>query len=197
MPETMDDLVLEIKRMVDSNDSFTPEMLEFLRDNERFSSEYEYNLLRGWVENGLRKYDDAVSSLSKAAQINPQAGWVHYRLGQAYEGLGDYGNALKSYIMAVKKKPRRADFWLSKALMEDELGMIQKAYHSLDKSVDLGDEGGWARFHKAKILLYMGYPEKAGETLAQAIKENPGEESFKKLMDDVRGYAGGHDGSKA
>jgi tetratricopeptide (TPR) repeat protein len=48
----------------------------------------------GWTLSNARRYDEAIAEFGKALELDPNDGFTHFNLGQAYEFKGDLSNAL-------------------------------------------------------------------------------------------------------
>ena len=59
---------------------------------------------KGYAENALSRYDQAISSYTKGAEINSYDSWVFNSRGLSYLQKGDYTKALQDFTTAIKKQ---------------------------------------------------------------------------------------------
>jgi tetratricopeptide (TPR) repeat protein len=59
---------------------------------------------KGYAENALSRYDQAISSYTKGAEINSYDSWVFNSRGLSYLQKGDYTKAVQDFTTAIKKQ---------------------------------------------------------------------------------------------
>ena len=93
---------LQMKRFKDAR-----RILTEVTDQYKSSFEGFYNL--GLAHSGLKDYASAVSSLQKAAEINPDDTDTHYQLGYSFYKLNKEDEAYREYEMLLKLDKTKAE----------------------------------------------------------------------------------------
>jgi len=187
MPEDSVELGKRLAELSQRSNDQTQVMLDLILEHEKKSpQDHMSHVYKGWVYTMLGKYNRARQSLEHALNLNPKSAWAHFRKGEVYQMEGEHAHALECFIKAVKLKPHRADFWLEKAAEEDELHLLDQAMHSYEKAMKLGDKSGWAWYGTARIQYVQGRKQEAIESARKASADNPTEETFRRLEQDIK-----------
>ena len=70
----------------------------------------------------LRRYDDALATLDRAARLDSKDGEVFFMIGQVLAEAGDTQRAINSFQQAVELKPKLLDGWLSLGALHEAIG---------------------------------------------------------------------------
>ena len=85
----------------------------------------------------LRKYEDALATLDRAARLDQNEGEVYFMLGQVFSEAGDTVRAINAYQRATELKPDLLDSWLSLgALYEARGDAIAERYYNTATAID-------------------------------------------------------------
>lgn len=95
---------------------------------------------KGWCENELGEYEDAVASLKKCVSLDDKYSYAYSELGYAYSKI--YDNAIASYRSAIdltKEKTaapilRLADMYYDNVMNYDSTTVYFKKYVQLDQT---------------------------------------------------------------
>jgi tetratricopeptide (TPR) repeat protein len=91
----------------------------------------------------MDQLDDAVNSLRKAIQLDPQRGEAYYNLGLVYRRKGQPELALQAYREGLRVNPRMADAHLNLANLYLEKQMHKQAIIHYQQALDL--RPGWEK----------------------------------------------------
>jgi tetratricopeptide (TPR) repeat protein len=103
-----------------------------------------YNLGRTQWE--LKKFDEAIKTLEKAAQIQPGYMDTYYFLGLAYGGKNDYKTALKWLDKAVEQDPTKGVYYYNRGIAKGQISIKADFCSDFKKAYELGFEG-------AKVMI--------------------------------------------
>jgi tetratricopeptide (TPR) repeat protein len=86
-------------------------------------------LQKGVVALSEKQFGTAVTSLQKALGYDPQNGYIHYNLAEAYLFQKNYADAEKALNMAAALMPRRAD-------VNERLGLVYEKQKKWDSALN-------------------------------------------------------------
>ena len=150
---------------------------------------------------GQKRYDEAVVQLKKATDLWSGNHTAWYSLGGAYDGKGDFANAVDATSHAVQLVPEQPMYQLHhgvylfekavQAAREDQARRenkkpaevdpdlssvnFEKALQHLQEAVKLNDELWRAHYFIGKIYSLTGKSKEAAEELTKALKSAPPE----------------------
>lgn len=132
--------------------------------------------IRGDVMSSMKNYLGALLEYKKAVELGPKQPGTHYKLGNAYWKLDDWGPATKQFQAELGIDPTNCDArWkLGDILLQQHLdpkqalGYVSQAIEQCSYLTD-------ARVDRAKALLLLNRPAKALPDLQIAEKELPDE----------------------
>lgn len=128
--------------------------LEFHRSGQHDEAEKLYAQVRhgapklydGWYLSGTLAFqrgghlEEAVTYLTRAQRLDPQAAQCKLFLGMALADLGRHGEAEKSLRAAVQKLPNYPDAWQNLARCESALGRRSEAVESVQRALALAPD---------------------------------------------------------
>jgi tetratricopeptide (TPR) repeat protein len=157
-------------------------MLASIADQERHSpTDDRLLVLKGWTLTNLGRTDEAIKAFDHALQFNPKSVWAIFRKGQALRDAQRYGQARDCFAAALKLKPLSSEFWVEKALVEDEMDLVSESMRSYEKAIQTGDKTGWGWAGKARIYASLNKLEEALDAVRTALKMDPEEAEFRRL----------------
>ena len=84
---------------------------------------------RGYELLGLDKFDEAITNLLKAVQLNPKDAVSFYNLGKALHKRGDYSNAITYLNRAVVLNPQNAAAFDVRGLVHYQMSDVDSAIY--------------------------------------------------------------------
>jgi len=89
---------------------------------------------------GLGRYEEAISALDRAIQLDPDLARAHRARGATLLGLGRYEEALAAFDRAIELDPDDAWAHYNRACAYSLLGRKNEALHNLKTAIDLDGE---------------------------------------------------------
>jgi tetratricopeptide (TPR) repeat protein len=131
-----------------------------------------------WSEQGrclgaLGRYEEALTSLKKAIELDPNyaIAWV-WRVSMLV-GLKRYEEALVSSNKAIELDPNNASAWGFQSLLLHELKRYEEALVSSDKVIELDSKYDWAWVNRGDVLDKLERYEEALASFHKAIELSP------------------------
>ena len=162
--------IREVKAMVDKKPkeqlSFTNQYLEI----NPYSTQKLYSV--GWVNYNLNQWQRAIEAFEKGIELNEYLGskfrlWVYYYtlLGNAYNKIGDYRKALKTFEDGLEIWPNDPiiTHWQSVCAISQNDSTL--AYEYLSKLNEIAQEEGWSEINK---LWWTALSYERGNNLIKA-----------------------------
>jgi len=157
----------------------------------------------GWYNlgNALRsekRIEDAIEAYEHSLVIDPLRVWPHINMGVAYDGLGQYEEAVVHFEKAFQLDPEQMKSWQGdmnriSGFVLVKLGEISRAKERFELLME-GDEGDRASGLRSLALLemYQGNHSRAVELFKQAVVINQRSEAplseFRNRMYMARAY---------
>ena len=135
--------------------------------------------LKGSVELRMSHFPDAISSYSRAYQLEPNDAEALLGLGKAREGQGSFAEAAKTFEEGARKFPRDASFDLEYAsllLRRVDLGdktAKARAVELLGKAVAIDPRSAEAHYQIGNLALEDGNAKEAFGELQKAAQLEP------------------------
>jgi tetratricopeptide (TPR) repeat protein len=111
---------------------------------------------RGDAYDETGEYDKAITSYSKAIELDPNHALSYYNRGCAYGETGEYEKAIADFSKAVELDPNNASAYYNRGLAYYEKGGIPKAVSDLEKCIELSTDPGLIKDAK-QALSEMGH----------------------------------------
>ncbi|MFB2897652.1 tetratricopeptide repeat protein [Aerosakkonemataceae cyanobacterium BLCC-F50] len=130
----------------------------------------------------LQRYEDAISSLDKALQIDSKYPEAWMKRGQALSKLQKYEEAQKSYEEALKIKSEYSQAWYERGLALEQLNRYDLAQESLIKAIEIQPNYAEAWYNLAEIQIKEKKYQEAEISLNKATEIKPdNQEAWYKL----------------
>ncbi len=129
--------------------------------------------LVGMSEFRLGRFEDAIASLRKAIEADPDYGKCYSRLGQIYYGMGQYENARLNYAKAIEIMPDYLPAIESLGHTYRKLGEIEEAARQYAHCLELNDFDPVATTALAEIEMERGDLESAVDRLETLLSWQP------------------------
>lgn len=137
---------------------------------ERFTSAY-YSKARNLLV--LGRYAEAIECYEETLQHDgPQAVTFSY-IGECYEKMERYEQALVHYDQAIALDPNWVDAWIGRGVVKDMQGRGAEAVQDLVMATRIAPENGDAWFYYASALAHVGRNEEAFEAYERLHKIEP------------------------
>jgi len=95
---------------------------------------------RGDAYDETGKYDKAITSYSKAIELDPNHALSYYNRGCAYGEIGAYDKAIADYNKAIELNPNDALAYYNRGLACSKRGEVPKAVSDLEKCIELSTD---------------------------------------------------------
>jgi tetratricopeptide (TPR) repeat protein len=125
---------------------------------------------QGYSLGGLGRYDEALASLDKAIELDPNNVPVWYLRGLALGNIENYNEALASFDKAIELGLNDAYVWLQRGAALSRLGRWDEALVSYNKVVELDQNNVLAWLGQAAALVDLGRLDKVLASLDKVIK---------------------------
>ncbi|MGK7928002.1 MAG: tetratricopeptide repeat protein [Spirulina sp.] len=94
-------------------------------------------------------------------------------LGNFFNNLGQYEQALASYNKAIEFKPDKPESWNNRGVVLDDLGRYEEAIASYDKAIEIKPDDHEAWYNLGVTLSNLGRKEEAIASYDRAIEIKP------------------------
>ncbi len=111
--------------------------------------------------------------LRHTIDVNPRAGFAFNNLGDAHLANGDLGAALNAYEAAVRAEPTLVKAYINLAETYTALDRPGDAEHAMAELAKLPDRTSDDFSNLGIVLMKMGQPARALESLATAVSMDP------------------------
>ena len=139
----------------------------------------------GATNMGLKQYDEAVSSFSRAIKINPNYPDAYNNMGIALKDQGKLDEAIKAYEKAITLKPDYAEAYSNMGSALKEIGQFKEAIAAYEKAITLKPDYADAHNNMGNALKEIGQFDKAISSYQKAITLNPNYAEFYNNMGSV------------
>jgi len=123
---------------------------------------------------GLKDYEAAVKTCTRALSVSKKDVEIHLNLGIAYRHLEEYDKALSVYDAGLRIAPKDPLLWFDKGLALAYANRHESAVECYDKAIGLGyKKKNKALYRKAISLDETGRPGEAVAILRRLLKKDP------------------------
>jgi len=110
---------------------------------------------KGYAENALSRYDQAISSYSKGAEINSYDSWVFNSRGLTYLQKNEYNKAIQDFTTAIKKQAdgdsdKLGTFYNNRGVAFNRLNKKTEACSDFKKASEFGNSNGITNYRNCK-----------------------------------------------
>jgi tetratricopeptide (TPR) repeat protein len=127
-----------------------------------------------WVEAGSGRYDEAVSALERALQLDGQQHVVRSNLGALLVGQGQWEEGLEHLRQASDALPEEVEVHLNLARALRTADRWEEAAEACARALTLDGEDTAARFEYGLVLAGLDRPGEAAEMFGQVVDADPG-----------------------
>ncbi|MFF0896290.1 tetratricopeptide repeat protein, partial [Streptomyces sp. NPDC003278] len=142
---------------------------------------------RGEAHQQAGRYDQAVTDLTAALELDPTYAWAHGSRGQAHHQAGRYDQAIADLTAALELDPTYAWALAHRGEAHQQAGRYDQAVTDLTAALELDPTLAWALGIRGRAHRQAGHYEKARVDLERAVEIDPADLScrFEKLMLDT------------
>lgn len=124
-----------------------------------------------WLQLGksckmMEDYDAAAEALLKAVALNPECAESHCWLGNTYDQIGAFDEAIEHYRLSVKYNPHFFDAWAAMAVVAEKIQDKKSAWFAVDNGLEVAPDFPQLLQVKAKLLRQ----EKRYEEVLQVLE---------------------------
>ena len=129
--------------------------------------------LKGAKQNCDGDYQEAIESLDKAIELDPDHADAYNNRGISYEELGDPQRAIDDYSKAIELDPDYAMAYNNRGNSYDDLGEGHRAINDYDRAIELGPDCAMAYSNRGVRYAALGEDQKAINDYDRAIELDP------------------------
>lgn len=141
--------------------------------NKKTPNNPEILFLLGIIYNDLRRFEDAITNLTKSIKIKPNQALAHFNLAQSFHLLGKTEEAINSYKNAIKYKNDFSESYNMLGLCFTNLGKFKEATNSYKESIRTKPKQFEAYYNLGHALQLMNKDEEAIDYYKKSLKFNP------------------------
>jgi len=121
----------------------------------------------------FKEYDNAITLITKAIDINPVRPALYNNLGATYKELGDYNNAIKNFKKAIELNPNYAGAYNNLGIIFKKNYQYKESYYYYEKSIILNPNHAETYNNLGSLYLEIKDFKKAIINFNKAIELNP------------------------
>ncbi|MGW6074345.1 tetratricopeptide repeat protein, partial [Streptomyces anulatus] len=139
---------------------------------------------RGETHREAGRYDQAVTDLTAALQLDPAFAWALIQRGETHRQAGRYDQAVTDYTTALQLDPTNAWALGSRGQAHQQAGRYDEAVTDLTAALELNPTLNWALASRSQTHRQAGHREEARMDVEQATETHPDDLgcAFEKLM---------------
>lgn len=158
-------------------------MLEALRDKEKLPAfmgmadkqptNHEVWFAAGFLNVQLKKYDEALTYLEKAASIEPDDYMTYFFIGYCYEITNRYDDAIKAYKVSVNLNPNYAQAVNNLGYNYKERAYYSYAIEMYERAITLMPKNAGYYYNVGNAYTHKNYLKKAFYAYRTAVALDP------------------------
>ncbi len=117
-------------------------------------------------------YQKAIDTYKESLEVTSES-FTYYFIGECYEKMEDYINAIEYYRQATQLDSEFSDAWIGLGVAYDGLGDMKSALHYVKKGVSLEPENNEFIATQAIIQQHCGLYDEAAESFTLALSYMP------------------------
>jgi tetratricopeptide (TPR) repeat protein len=121
----------------------------------------------------LGHYEDAVTTLKYAVEVDPQSTVTHYRLGGVLQDLGRYDEALEEYKAVIKLDPNDAYAHNGLGDVYDAQGDYEQAMVEYQRAIEINPHDDYSFKRIGNVYYMLGKLDQAIVAQKRALELNP------------------------
>jgi tetratricopeptide (TPR) repeat protein len=130
-------------------------------------------LFRGECLFQLDRLEDALESLRKAIEMDPDIESAWFTQGWVLQELGNQEESLKSFEKAIALEPKNWTSWYSRGQTLSQLGRYEEGLESFNKAIEFNAHNSSSWAERGTMLGILGRDEAALSSFDEAIKVDP------------------------
>ena len=163
------------------------QMLEGLLDDDVLATRIEAAgaLIPLWQELSAKQIEKLMPAYEEYMQVqafNADRGFSHTNRGNAFVHQGDFVQAEKAYLDAIKIEPHYASGYLNLADLHRRLGKNPQAIKVLQQAESAIPDSGQISHTLGLAYVRLKQPEKAKEYLKKAVEQSPDNAQYQYVL---------------
>ncbi|MCA1223804.1 tetratricopeptide repeat protein, partial [Streptomyces sp. 8L] len=106
----------------------------------------------------MERYDDALTDLTRAIELDPNLYWAIAGRGETYRQMGRYDDALTDLTRAIELEPTHASTILSRGQIYRQMGRYDDALTDLFRTLVIDSTLSWCHYEIAIVMHVLGRP---------------------------------------
>ena len=136
--------------------SFLEETSKGLKIPGRESADAKAHVVKGYRLHRQKSYNEALTELNKALEIDPKSAEAYYWRGRTLVNLGRLDQGEDDFKTAVKLKPDYSDAYDILGWLAAKQGRAEEGIAYLTKSIALKPDNAWAFYNRSSLLFAKG-----------------------------------------
>lgn len=132
------------------------------------------------------KTDDAIATLTRAVESDPNDPVGHYLLGRAYMTLQHFKKAYDSYQQAVYKDAKNPAFWCSIGVLYFLIGQYRDSLDAFTRAIRIGDTVPEVWYNLGSLYEACNQFKDSLDAFQHAAELDPTNEHTRTRMDAIR-----------
>jgi tetratricopeptide (TPR) repeat protein/peroxiredoxin len=132
-----------------------------------------------------KRWDDALKTYERALQIDLNDAEANYGLGMVYAQNDDTAQAFDSLQKALKLRPVYPEALNNLGILYLRTQRRDEAVASFEECIRLAPAFDQAYLNLARVYVIEDAPEKARQVLIELLKQHPGDEQAKKMLEQL------------
>lgn len=130
-----------------------------------------------------KRWDEARTTLERAAAVNPEDSEANYSLGMVFAQTGDTEQAHQYLERALQLKPDYPEALNNIGILYLRTERRDAAVASFEKCIQVAPDFDQAYLNLARVYAIEGTPEKARAVLLQLLQRHPGHPLAQQMLD--------------
>jgi tetratricopeptide (TPR) repeat protein len=141
-----------------------------IRHEQNFTAIYH----RGIAFSAVRKYEEAISSFTRAIKLKPLASEVILRRAQIFQGMNKAAEAAGDYTRVIELEPDNFEAFFNRASCHSGRGALKRKIEDLSKVIELKPDFLRAYYERAEVFWLDKLFDEALSDYTKIIELDPG-----------------------
>jgi len=136
--------------------SFLEETSKGLKIPGRESAGAKAHVVKGYRLHRQKSYNEALTELNKALEIDPKSAEAYYWRGRTLVNLGRLDQGENDFKAAVQLKPDYSEAYDNLGWLASKQGRVDEGIAYLSKSIEYKPENAWAFYNRSRLFFSKG-----------------------------------------